>query len=73
MAGPLPLARWMPIVAASMLVVIALIGNAAGYPYRPTIGPVALAATWTLACGAMVFVLALNAVWSENSELNTDR
>jgi hypothetical protein len=57
----------MPIVAASSLVVIALISNAAGYPYRPTIGPVALAATWTLGCGSMVFVLALNAVWSDNA------
>jgi hypothetical protein len=73
MAGPLPPARWMPIVAASSLVVIALISNAAGYPYRPTIGPVALAATWTLGCGSMVFVLALNAVWSENADLKSDR
>jgi hypothetical protein len=73
MAGPLPPARWMPIVAASSLVVIALISNAAGYPYRPTIGPVALAATWTLGCGSMVFVLALNAVWSDNADLKSDR
>jgi hypothetical protein len=34
------------------------------------IGPVALAATWTLDCGATVFVLALNAVWSDNSNLS---
>jgi len=72
-AGPVPRARWVPIVAASMLVVIALVGNIAGFPYRPTMGPLAVAATWTLACGAIVFVLALNAVWSENAELNADR
>jgi hypothetical protein len=73
MAGPLPRTRWVPMVAASMLVVIALIGNAVGYPYRPTIGPFAVAATWTLGCGATVFVLALNAVWSDNPNIKTRR
>jgi hypothetical protein len=34
--------------------------------------PIAVAATWTLVCGAMVFVLALNALWSD-SELSTKR
>jgi hypothetical protein len=65
MAGPLPRTRWVPIVAASLLVVIALIGNVAGYPYRPTIGPIAVAATWTLGSGATVFVLAFTAIWSD--------
>ena len=72
-AGPLPRARWIPIVAVSMLVVIVLIGNAIGVPYRPTIGPIAIAATCTLGCGAIVFVLALNAVWSDAVEPKTDR
>lgn len=64
-AEPLPRARWLPIVAVSMLVVVALIGNVVGFPYRPTVGPIAVAASWTLGCGAMVFVLALNAIWSD--------
>lgn len=70
-AGPVPRARWMPIVAVSTLVVVALVSNAAGFPYHPTIGPIAVAATWTLGCGAMVFVLALNAVWT-NIEVEVD-
>ena len=72
-AGPLPRARWIPIVAVSMLVIIALISNAIGFPYRPTIGPIAVAATWTLGCGAVVFVLALNAVWTNTVEVETER
>lgn len=47
--------------------------DAAGFPYRPTIGTVAIAATWTLGCGASVFVLALNSVWTNTVELETDR
>jgi hypothetical protein len=70
--GPIPRARWMPIVAVSMPVVIALVANAAGFPFRPTIGPIAVAATWTLGCGATVFVLALNTVWTK-AEAETDR
>ncbi|OKO86620.1 hypothetical protein AC629_16235 [Bradyrhizobium sp. NAS80.1] len=73
MAGPVPCARWMPIVSVSMLVVVALVSNAAGFPHRPTIGPIAVAATWTLGCGATVFVLALNAVWTDTAETETDR
>lgn len=65
MAGPLPPVRWVPIVAVSILVVAALIGNAVAFPYQPTVGPVAAAATWTLACGATVFVLALNEFWAD--------
>ena len=73
MTDPVPRARWMPMVAISTPVVIALVSNAAGFPYRPTIGPVAVAATWTLGCGATIFVLALNAVWSNTAEVETDR
>jgi hypothetical protein len=50
MGGSLPSTRWMPIVSVSMLVV-ALVSNAAGFPYRPTIGPIAVAVTWSLGCG----------------------
>jgi hypothetical protein len=71
-AGPVPRARWMPIVSVSTLVIIALVSNAAGFPYRPTIGPIAVAVTWTLACGATVFVLALNAVWTNSVEAETE-
>lgn len=71
--GPIPRARWVPIVAASTIMVVALIANAAAFPYRPTIGPIAVAATWTLACGAMIFVLALNAIWRDTAGLETDR
>jgi len=62
-AGPLPRARWLPIVAVSMVVIIALIGNVIGIPRAPAVGPIAIAASWTLGCGAVVFVLALNALW----------
>lgn len=72
LVGSLPRARWAPIVAISMLVIIALISNAVGFPCRPAIGPIAVAATWTLVCGAMVFVLALNALWND-AELSTKR
>ena len=72
-AGPVPRARWMPIVFVSTLIVITLVSNAAGFPYRPTIGPIAVAVTWTLACGATVFVLALNAVWTNTVEVETER
>jgi hypothetical protein len=72
-AGSVPRARWMPVVSVSTLVVITLVSNAAGFPYRPTIGPIAVAATWTLGCGAAVFVLALNAVWTNIVEIETER
>jgi hypothetical protein len=67
-AGHVPRKRWMPIITISTFVIIALIGNAVGFPYSPAVGPVAVAATWTLGCGAMVFVLALNALWNEAGE-----
>jgi hypothetical protein len=60
--------RWLPIVAISILVVAALIGNAVGILHEPAIGPVAVAASWTLGCGAVVFVLALNAFWERTDE-----
>jgi hypothetical protein len=71
-AGPVPRARWVPIVAVSMVLIAALIGNAIGFPYQPTVGPIAVAATWTLGCGAVVFVLALNSLWNEPAEVKTD-
>ena len=63
MAGSAPMARWLPIVAVSLLMIATLIANAVGTPREPGPGPVAIAASWTLACGAIVFVLALNAFW----------
>jgi hypothetical protein len=68
MAEPLPLGRWLPIVGVSILVIAALIGNVVGIPREPAIGPVAIAASWTLGCGAVVFVLGLNAFWERNEE-----
>jgi hypothetical protein len=68
MAEPLPRGRWIPIAAVSTLVMVALIGNAIGIPRAPAVGAIAVAATWTLACGAIVFVLALNAVWRGEAE-----
>jgi hypothetical protein len=56
MTEPLPPGRWLPIVAISILVVAALIGNAIGIPREPAIGPVAVAASWTLGCGAVVLL-----------------
>ena len=69
MAGPLPSVRWMPIVAISTFIIVALISTAVGIPYHPAIGPIAVAATWTLACGATVFVLAVNTLWSDTTKL----
>lgn len=59
----LPSRRWLVIAAISTLVIAGLLGNAAGVPYEPGIAPVAVAATWTLACGAVIFVVALDAFW----------
>ena len=73
MAGRVPRGRWMPIVAISALVIMTLISNAIGFPDPPAVGPVAVAATWTLGCGAIVFVLALNALWSDAAEAKTAR
>jgi hypothetical protein len=68
MSEPLPPGRWLPIVAISILVVAALIANALGIPREPAIGPIAIAASWILGCGAVVFILALNAFWERNDE-----
>jgi hypothetical protein len=62
-AEPVPLRRWLPIVIFSLLVVVGLLGNAAGVPFETGVAPVAIAATWTLACGAGIFLLALTAFW----------
>jgi hypothetical protein len=63
MVEPLPSARWLSIAAMSALVIVGLVGNAAGVPIEPGVGAIAFAATWTLACGATIFVLALNSLW----------
>jgi hypothetical protein len=68
MTESLPPGRWLPIVAISTLVVVALIGNAVGIPREPAVGPVALAASWTLGCAAVIFILALNAFWQRKDE-----
>ena len=58
-----PARRWMAIAGVSLAVIAALICNALGRPYPPGPGAIAVAATWTLACGAIVFVLALGSFW----------
>jgi len=62
-ADPVPLRRWLPIVTGSLLVIVGLLCNAAGTPFEPSAAPVAIAATWTLVCGAGIFLLALTAFW----------
>jgi hypothetical protein len=63
MTEPLPSRRWFAIAAVSTLVIAGLVGNAVGVPYEPGIAPVAVAATWTLACGAAIFVVELYDFW----------
>jgi hypothetical protein len=63
----LPSRRWLPIAIGSVAVILGLLGNMLGVPYEPGVGPVALAATWTLGCGALIFVLALDAFWESPS------
>lgn len=63
----LPARRWIAIAALSLAVVAGLVGNAVGVPYPPNPGPIAVAATWTLACGAIVFVLALASFWETDA------
>lgn len=67
MAERLPHTRWVPIVTVSALVVLALIGNAVGIHFQPALGPIAVAASWTLGCGAMIFLLALKAFLSDST------
>jgi hypothetical protein len=50
-----------------MRIVLALMSNPFEYPYQPIMGPIAIAPTWTLGCGAMVFVLARNALAPERA------
>jgi hypothetical protein len=56
----LPPRRWLPITLGSGVVIVGLLANVLGVPYEPGVGPVAVAATWTLGCGAIIFVLALD-------------
>jgi hypothetical protein len=71
MVEPLPRARWLSIAAMSVLVIVGLVGNAAGVPLEPGVGAIAFAATWTLACGATIFVLALNSLWEVSDKSQT--
>jgi hypothetical protein len=59
----LPPRRWLPITLGSAVVIVGLLANVLGVPYEPGVGPVAVAATWTLGCGAIIFVLALDEFW----------
>jgi hypothetical protein len=63
---PLPSRRWVVIAVVSTLVIAGLLSNAAGVPYGSGVAPIALAATWTLACGAAIFVVALDAFWERS-------
>lgn len=67
MTDPLPAMRWVPILIVSLLVIAALISNAVGIPYPPATGPIAVAASWTLGCGAMIFLLALKSFSSDST------
>jgi hypothetical protein len=62
----LPSRRWIAIACVSLAVIAALIGNVLGVPYPPNPAPIAVAASWTLACGAIVFVLALTHFWTDD-------
>lgn len=64
----LPVRRWLAIVIGSAAVILGLLSNVAGVPFEPGAGPIAVAATWTLGCGAVVFVLALDAFWERPSD-----
>ena len=54
-SDPLPERRWRAIAVGSVAVVLGLLGNVAGVPFEPGVGPIAIAATWTLGCEALVF------------------
>ena len=69
----LPLRRWLPIVIGSAIVIVGLFANVLGVPNEPGVGPVAVAATWTLGCGAVIFVLALDEFWEHPSDRQRDR
>ena len=58
-----PPRRWLVIVVGSTLVIVSLLGNVIGVSYEPGIAPVAVAASWTLACGAAIFIAALVSFW----------
>ena len=50
-------------VVVSLLVTVGLVGNVLAIPFEPSVLPVAIAATWTLVCGATVFILSLGTFW----------
>ncbi len=62
-AEPAPPRRWLVIVLGSTLVIVGLLGNVMGVSYEPGIAPVAVAASWALACGAAIFIAALVSFW----------
>jgi hypothetical protein len=64
----LPSRRWIAIACVSLVVIAGLIGNVVGVPYPPNPAPIAIAASWTLACGAIVFVLALTSFWEADGD-----
>ena len=64
----LPSQRWIAIACVSAAVIVGLVCNVIGVPFRPNPAPVAVAATWTLTCGAIVFVLALARFWETDGE-----
>ena len=64
----LPSRRWIAIACVSAAVIVGLVCNVVGIPYQPNPAPVAVAATWTLTCGATVFVLALARFWEADGE-----
>jgi hypothetical protein len=68
----LPPHRWLPIAIGSAVVIAGLLANVLGVPYEPGVGPVAVAATWTLGCGAIIFVLALDEFWELPSKRQRD-
>ena len=65
-SDPLPARRWLAIVIGTAAVILGLLGNVVGVPFEPGVGPIAIAATWTLGCGALVFILALDEFWESS-------
>jgi hypothetical protein len=64
---PAPPRRWWPIVVGSTLVIAGLLGNAIGVWYEPGIAPIAIAASWTLGCGAAIFIAAIVSFWERSA------
>jgi hypothetical protein len=67
MTERIPVRRWLGVTAGSLLVIVGLLSNAAGLPFAEGVAPIAIAATWTLGCGAVIFMLALDTFWKRAS------